>query len=522
MHINHHVKRTRYADIIPAIPDIKENSLHALACRGFVVCALSLGLVSVVVFFASTFFGGGAEVKAYKFKPVSGGAPASLAAFDAAVRKVEADPAAGNDAAAVGAAAFDADSCGAVYRGVLDPASVVSSLDWANGANASYPLFTHAVVDKACPKWLRVDQNYDAGAGHRLRQLISTLWVVKALPPSTKVAFGFSSLDAGRGPHHEYTGFDEFLGLTLGEKEPDLGSGIDAPPGFTVKSLTKAIDAPYAERDQLVLHLEAQMSDKTECNVVYQAPKDHWIEDHSTQTRGICVWKYAAAAKKRADSGQRIPLRGPDAGQTPWDAAAVHVGVHYRVNDGLNVQESALAGIISGYVLPALAAADVHAPIAIHVFTESEGIGKTPSLDALVEAAAGAGLGKTTVYVYGSEVSPRDALWMLSQTDIFVGSVSSFTWIVAQFSSRPASLLQKWDLGGPYKWCLTGMGCCEQTGACDYEAKALLAATAHRLAKMERCGQLTADSWKDEGRLPTKRPTSGRKSSGLVWSGFVE
>jgi hypothetical protein len=66
------------------------------------------------------------------------------------------------------------------------------------------------------------------------------------------------------------------------------------------------------------------------------------------------------------------------------------------------------------------------------------------------------------------------------------------------------------------------MGCCEQTGACDYEAKALLASTAHRLAKMERCGQLTPASWKDEGRLPSKRPSSGRKSSGLVWSGFVE
>jgi hypothetical protein len=74
--------------------------------------------------------------------------------------------------------------------------------------------------------------------------------------------------------------------------------------------------------------------------------------------------------------------------------------------------------------------------------------------------------------------------------------------IVAQFSSRPASLLQKWDAGGDYKWCLEGMGCCEQSGLCNQQARMLMAQTSQRLAAMARAGQLTLESWQDEEDLP--------------------
>ena len=55
---------------------------------------------------------------------------------------------------------------------------------------------------------------------------------------------------------------------------------------------------------------------------------------------------------------------------------------------------------------------------------------------------------------------------------------------VAQFSSRPASLLQQWDKAGDYKWCLEGMGCCDQKGVCNQQARLVTLQAAERLARM--------------------------------------
>lgn len=74
--------------------------------------------------------------------------------------------------------------------------------------------------------------------------------------------------------------------------------------------------------------------------------------------------------------------------------------------------------------------------------------------------------------------------------------------MVAQFSSRPASLLQSWDKGGPYKWCLESMGCCNQEGACNEQARMLMVQTSQRLAGMAQRGQLSRESWEDELALP--------------------
>lgn len=407
--------------------------------------------------------------------------------------------------------------CGPRYRGVLDPAGITSSLDWVQDTP---PLFAHALVADTCKKWLSVSQNHNAGAGHRLRQWLTALNVVTHLPPSTRVAFAHTSLDANEGSfkHHAYTGFDDFLGLTLGENGMD-GDKMPAE-GIAVVDLPRVHANSYAERDTLIMTLEASMSDKGRCNVLYVAPKDHWAEDHSTQTRGVCTWKFAAAAKARAAAGARLSLLLPDE-ETRWDPSVVHIGVHWRVNDGKLISEDVLAAIISSYVFPALATAGVSAAINIHIFTEKEGEGATPQLVALSSIAADMNLGVTSVHIYSDSVSPRDALWRLSQTDFFIGSVSSFSWIVAQFSTRPASLLQIFPDAGKYQWCLTGMGCCEKSGACDWEAKAIVAATALRLAEMEKCNQLTQASWEDEARLPDVKihTFNQKKASGLIWPG---
>ncbi len=74
--------------------------------------------------------------------------------------------------------------------------------------------------------------------------------------------------------------------------------------------------------------------------------------------------------------------------------------------------------------------------------------------------------------------------------------------MVGQFSYRPASLLQSWDKGGDYRWCLEGMGCCDQEGVCNEQARMLMVETSQRLAGMARSGQLGRESWEDELDLP--------------------
>ena len=78
---------------------------------------------------------------------------------------------------------------------------------------------------------------------------------------------------------------------------------------------------------------------------------------------------------------------------------------------------------------------------------------------------------------------------------------------VAQFASRPASLLQQWDKGGDYKWCLEGMGCCDQKGVCNQQARLVTLQAAERLAAMAECGQLNRASWEDEAALPEPEET---------------
>ena len=46
------------------------------------------------------------------------------------------------------------------------------------------------------------------------------------------------------------------------------------------------------------------------------------------------------------------------------------------------------------------------------------------------------------------------------------------------------------------------MGCCDQSGLCNAQAKLVVVEAAQRLAGMARAGQLTAASWADEERLP--------------------
>ena len=400
------------------------------------------------------------------------------------------------------ASAAPLDSCAPTYRGVLDPSLVVQALQWKRVDGAVR--FAHSVPG-VCKKWIRAFQNIEAGLGHRLRQWSTSLWLSTAMPPTTRVAFAHTSVDEGQGGmHHNYKGFDEFLGLTLGEGSLGADALVSSGTAKEFPCELERVNGPaaYSRNIDMVQKYESRMGNPSDCNVVYRLPINVWAEDHSTATRGISAWKFASAAAARAAAGARIPLAPPE----EWDPAAVHVGVHFRVNDGYLITEETLAAVLRDYALSALAAAGVGARVKIHIFTEEEGVDKTPAIHALASPPKSGAPLPGGVDVYEVLVDPRSALWMMSQTDIFVGCVSSFSWIVAQFSTRPAALLQDWQEGGSYKWCLTGAGCCQRDGTCDYEAKLLMVETAERLAKMHSCGQLNRASWEDEADMPLPVP----------------
>jgi hypothetical protein len=405
-------------------------------------------------------------------------------------------PAAGSPASAAGCPAPPP------YRGVLDPALLTRTLAWVEDPSDGVVRFEHAVPHPKCKKWLTPMQNYEAGAGHRLREWGSALWVATAIrPPQTPVAFAHTAVGKGEGMHGEYAGIDEFLGLAQGEGALEATALIQRGGQREFPcSLEVAVAAPYAPNKEMLKKWTLRMGNLDDCNFVYKAPPNHWAMDHNTGTRGITAWKFAAAAAERAAAGARLPLLPAAA----WaDPATVHIGLHFRSGDGLLVPEAVLAGIVKTYVLPPLGQElPPGTPLALHVYTNAKDpTAELPALAALRGLRTVPGGSALEVSISGVEVSFRDALWALSQTDVFVGSVSSFSWIVAQFSSRPASLLQSWDDAGEYKWCLEGMGCCDQAGVCDAQARFLMLATAQRLGRMARCGQLNEDSLRDEGRV---------------------
>jgi hypothetical protein len=313
---------------------------------------------------------------------------------------------------------------------VLDPRVAARAPHWVRDWQDGVVRFSHAVPSQDCPKWVQVFQNKEAGAGHRLRQWSTSLWVAAAMRP-TRVAFAHTSLDVGVGMHGGYPGVDAFLGLRLGEAALDA-PGLLSPAGKGVKefpcSLDHAVDANYAPSATMLGKWERRIGNPSDCNILYTAPMDHWASDHSSGTRLISVWKYAAAAKARAAAGVRLPLVASGGGkqQKPWDPSRVHIGVHMRMNDGLLVPEDALAHIVEAYVLAEVVAADVPTGCTLHVFAESTPE-ELPTLLGLAGKELGGARGKLEVYFYGEELDFIHTIWSLSQCDFFVGSVSSLS-----------------------------------------------------------------------------------------------
>jgi hypothetical protein len=362
-------------------------------------------------------------------------------------------------------------------------------------------LFAHAAVDPACPRYVLCFLNWGAGAGHRLRNWDNGLWLAQSLPGLT---FMHSSLDVDKGDHGSYEGMDELLGLTIGEGPlrntiPDSSWAFEnrlKDMGLTLKFLPTPADehTAYVDNAQgLSVWGGAIAADAPGCKKVYRLPLDRWVRAHSDATRPTAAWKFAAAAAAREAAGARRALPG---GPAEWDPAAIHVALHFRVNDGLLVNGTELAGVVAGTVAPALAAAlrarggaAAATRVALHVFTEDPLPAQLAPLLELRELAVGGGV---RVTVHGEDVGVLDALYAMAHADVFVGSVSSLSWVVAHFGHRPVMVVQDFDGSGAYKWCGEGSVCCVKARCGD---AAPLAAAAERLAAMAACGALNERSW---------------------------
>ena len=406
------------------------------------------------------------------------------------------------------------------HRGALDPRTLSPRLAWAPGQQGR--LFAHAAPrDPACPRYVMAYQNEGAGAGHRLRLWDAALWAALTLPGPP--ALLHTSLDVNPGDHGGYEGMDALLGLTLGEgvlrvEGKGTGSWRDEnwlkDRGVKLVQLPRVGELPYPGNEAAVAAWGGAMAAESAhpcVPTVHRLPLDQWPARHGDATRGITAWKFAAAAAARRRANATLQLPGAAAGH--WAPGAVHIGVHFRVTDALLVPAAALAEVVRGSVLEALAEAlgrgaggeeeaggAAATPVHLHIFSESVAPEKEAAELLALQGAPpppanprGAAL---RVFFYGPEVGALDAIWALSQCDFFVGSVSSLSWVVAHFGSRPVSLLQSWDKAGDYAWCVEGSVCCNG-GTCNLEGKAgePLRAAAARIAEMARCGQLNEEGW---------------------------
>jgi hypothetical protein len=336
------------------------------------------------------------------------------------------------------------------------------------------------------------------------------------------VAHAHTSLDEGVGPHGGYAGLDELLGLALGEGALDIagegtGGWLNAPylqaRGIDTLPMDRVSEQPYPANAAALQAWGGALARAPQCSAAFRLPMDEWAADHATGTRALCAWKFAAAqvraaalARRHAAAGRADPGLAHHRTLFPpahWPPAALHIGVHFRVADGKLLPASALEGVLRGTVLPALASALAGAgspaaaatPIHIHVYSESRApLEEAGELLALHGAVLAPGLAPLAVHHAGAHVGVLDALWQLAQCDIFVGSVSSFSWMVAHFASRPLPVLQAFDAAGQYAWCAAGGVCC--AGEECREGLGALAATAARLARMAGCGQLSEGSWR--------------------------
>ena len=320
--------------------------------------------------------------------------------------------------------------------------------------------FTHSVVDAACPRYVMALQNENAGAGHRVREWAMGVWA-SVLFNLTLVHWPLLNerlglVRDGLKPEHKlYAGWDDMLGLALAENRSltyyEVSARRDKQQlrelnvgGFQLKRFT----VPNVEGELKWSHL----GDPSACNMLYLLPGNNWVYDLSGPIRGMMQYKFLHAPQR------------PEWAKPLFSPAVVNVAVHFRRGDMVPTSEFTLWRIVDNEVLPAFQLAGLRARVHVHVFADS-----------------GANASDFTIfpkhYQLGEQLffhfleDPVVTMYNLAHSDIFVGSRSSFSWLVALVSSQPYCLMQTMD--PMHEFCPAGSGCCTSEGECVSAGRAL-------------------------------------------------
>ena len=350
-------------------------------------------------------------------------------------------------------------------------------------ADRAPTFFAHALVDKKCPRFVAALQDTGAGVGHRVREWSTGLWVARLF----NLTLVHISLDVGGREHGSAAGWDDFLGMTWGENGLDIVEVRRRIPSVK-EVLLPRLGFWGVPNDKALSIFAPVIAENAGCNVIFVIRGDETPKDSSPLTRAILSWKFAAASATLLRTGSAPPL--------VYDAAAVNVAVHYRVGDITPTPENVLGIITFAHVLPALRRAGVRAPIHVHVF--SDGPRELP----FFEAESKKSTSGVALFKHG-DLAARPTFWNFANADIFVGSLSGFSWMVGLFATRPFALLQHGDTNQFHEYCADAdrsAGCCWVWAECETSALERLDAAAKRIAASESCEQLGASHAVMDGR----------------------
>ena len=336
-------------------------------------------------------------------------------------------------------------------------------------------LFRHARTERACPRFVAAIQDTGAGTGHRMHDWSTGLWVAR----NFNLTLLHTSLSVGGKEHGSAASWDEHLGIAWGENGMSPADAARLFPSLKQVLLPRLGHWGVPNAQALAVFGPA-IAAHPGCDVLFFARGDEWPADTSPLTRATLAWKFAASSAALVRAASAPPL--------VFNASAVNVAVHFRVGDMTPTPEHVLSIITLGKVVPALRRAGVRAPIHVHVFTD--GARPLPFFKQNVAAVGDAGL---ALFSHG-DLPSWPAFWHFANADIFVGSLSSFSWMAGLFSSRPFALLQHGDPNQLVEYCADSArsaGCCWTWADCEPSALERLDAAAKRIAASEACGQIS-------------------------------
>jgi hypothetical protein len=355
------------------------------------------------------------------------------------------------------------------YRGEYDPADVRAVL-----ARNRVDVRAQSKLDAACTRMVYAEQNWAAGLGHRLNQWTAAFHAALAF----NATFVHTEMNGGVGNHGNYDGWDEWMGLGVGELSLGDARALAKEKGYPDAQLPN-FGGEYMHNEEA--HRGERWGNALrECGRLWKTGTDKWFYDHSTTSKSAMALKF--------DDAMQVPGAGSAAiKERAYDPLAINVALHIRKGDQYPTKEGVFVGILREVILPGLDAQEgLKGPVAVHVFSEAKDF---PALLALHGSRTPGGLALTVAL--HPDMAPRPSFWHLTQADFLLMSYSSFSWAAAQLALRPLTFSPR--SSDDYRMCGDTSVCCDaivgaERGVCHLDAHFRVAATARRIAAQQSCG----------------------------------